>query len=71
VLRRVEEEFEITDTPPFESPVVAAWNAPVDEEEEELDEESFDDEFPSKNQFLQLPMQMKVRSLYKRQSNCS
>jgi len=43
---KVEEEFEITDTPPFESPVVAAWNAPVDEEEEGLDEESFDDEFP-------------------------
>jgi DNA segregation ATPase FtsK/SpoIIIE, S-DNA-T family len=41
---KVEEEFEITDTPPFESPVVAAWNTPVDEEE--LDEESFDDEFP-------------------------
>ena len=43
---KVEEEFEVTDTPPFESPVVAAWNAPIDEEEEELDEESFDDEFP-------------------------
>ena len=43
---KVEEEFEVTDTPPFESPVVAAWNAPVDEDEEELDEESFDDEFP-------------------------
>lgn len=43
---KVEEEFEVTDTPPFESPVVAAWNAPVDEEEEGLDEESFDDEFP-------------------------
>ena len=36
------EDFEVTDTPPFESPVVAAWNAP---EEEELDEESFDEEF--------------------------
>lgn len=42
---KVEEEFEITDTPPFESPVVAAWNTPADDEEE-LDEESFDDEFP-------------------------
>lgn len=40
---RNEEEFEISDTPPFESPVVA-WNAP-DEDEEELDEESFDEEF--------------------------
>lgn len=39
---KVEEEFEITDTPPFDSPVVAVWNEP---EEEELDEESFDEEF--------------------------
>lgn len=38
------EDFEITDTPPFESPIVAAWNEPV-EEEEELDEGSFDEEF--------------------------
>ncbi len=37
------DDFEITDTPPFESPIVAAWNEP--EEEEELDEESFDEEF--------------------------
>ncbi|CAB4714593.1 MAG: DNA translocase FtsK [Actinobacteria bacterium] len=36
------EDFEVTDTPPFETPVVAAWNEP---EEEELDEESFDEEF--------------------------
>jgi S-DNA-T family DNA segregation ATPase FtsK/SpoIIIE len=43
---RVEERFEITDTPPFESPVVAAWNAPANEEDEELDEDSFDEEFP-------------------------
>ena len=41
---RVEEEFEITDTPAFDTPVVAAWNEP-EEEEEELDEESFDEEF--------------------------
>lgn len=39
---RVEEEFEISDTPAFDSPVVAAWNEP---EEDELDEESFDEEF--------------------------
>ena len=39
------EDFEVTDTPPFESPIVAAWNEPVEEEEEELDEESFDEEF--------------------------
>ncbi len=36
------EDFEVSDTPPFESPVVAAWNAP---QEEALDEESFDEEF--------------------------
>ncbi len=44
---RNEEEFEISDTPPFESPVVA-WNAhddEGDEEEDEIDEEGFDDEF--------------------------
>ena len=40
---RSEEEFEITDTPPFETPVVAEWNKHRDEEE--LDEESFDEEF--------------------------
>lgn len=41
------EDFEITDTPPFESPIVAAWNEPIEEEEEEeeLDEVSFDEEF--------------------------
>lgn len=41
---RNEEEFEISDTPPFESPVVA-WNAHEDEEEDEIDEDSFDEEF--------------------------
>ena len=40
------EEFEVTDTPPFESPIVAEWNAPSNEEDEEIDEESFDEEFP-------------------------
>ena len=40
---RSEEEFEITDTPPFETPVVADWNK--QQEDEELDEESFDEEF--------------------------
>ena len=40
------EDFEITDTPAFDSPIVAAWNEPVEEEEkEELDEGSFDEEF--------------------------
>lgn len=40
---RIQEDFEITDTPAFDTPVVAAWNEP--DEEEELDEESFDEEF--------------------------
>ena len=39
-----DDDFEITDTPPFETPVVAAWNEPEPEEEEELDEASFDEE---------------------------
>ncbi|MTA79805.1 MAG: DNA translocase FtsK [Actinobacteria bacterium] len=39
-----DEAFEVTDTPPFETPIVAAWNEPH-ADEEELDEESFDDEF--------------------------
>jgi len=37
---RSKEEFEISDTPPFESPVVA-WN----KAEDEIDEEEFDEEF--------------------------
>jgi S-DNA-T family DNA segregation ATPase FtsK/SpoIIIE len=40
-----DDDFEITDTPPFETPVVAAWNEPEPDEEEELDEASFDEEF--------------------------
>ena len=44
--RESDEDFEISETPPFESPVVAEWNAaPDDEDEEELDEEEFDEEF--------------------------
>ncbi|MEY4498269.1 MAG: hypothetical protein RJA40_374 [Actinomycetota bacterium] len=43
--QREESDFEITDTPPFETPVVA-WNQHADEDaEEEIDEESFDEEF--------------------------
>ena len=38
------ETFEVTDTPPFETPIVAAWNEPI-EEEVEVDEEEFDEEF--------------------------
>ena len=40
---RTEDDFEITDTPPFETPVVA-WNEP-DEEEDEIEEAEFDEEF--------------------------
>ncbi|MBP7902960.1 MAG: DNA translocase FtsK, partial [Candidatus Planktophila sp.] len=40
---REEEEFEISDTPPFESPVVA-WHED-EAEEEELEEAEFDEEF--------------------------
>lgn len=40
---RQEDDFEITDTPPFETPVVA-WNEP-DEEEDEIEEAEFDEEF--------------------------
>jgi S-DNA-T family DNA segregation ATPase FtsK/SpoIIIE len=44
--RKIKEEpFEVTDTPPFETPIVAAWNDPNEVEDEELDEESFDEEF--------------------------
>ena len=40
------EDFELTDTPPFETPLVQEFNEPMDEEdEEEIDEESFDEEF--------------------------
>ena len=41
---RAADDFEITDTPPFETPVVA-WNAHQEDAEDELDEESFDEEF--------------------------
>ena len=50
---KVETDFEITDTPPFESPVVAQWNSPVDDEE--LDEVSFDEEFPVDEPFATVP----------------
>lgn len=38
------EDFEISDTPPFETPLVQGFNEPMDEEDE-IDEESFDEEF--------------------------
>ena len=50
---KVEVDFEVTDTPPFETPVVAQWNTPADEEE--LDEESFDEEFPVEEPFATVP----------------
>ena len=40
---RTEEKFEISDTPPFETPLVQGFSH--EEDEEELDEESFDEEF--------------------------
>jgi S-DNA-T family DNA segregation ATPase FtsK/SpoIIIE len=42
-IQRNENDFEIIDTPPFESPVV--WNQQVEDVEEEIDEEEFDEEF--------------------------
>jgi len=41
---RAEEAFEISDTPPFETPLVQGF-VHHDDEDEELDEESFDEEF--------------------------
>ena len=41
---RAEEAFEISDTPPFETPLVQGF-IHEEEDEEELDEESFDEEF--------------------------
>jgi S-DNA-T family DNA segregation ATPase FtsK/SpoIIIE len=41
-VRESREEFEITDTPPFETPLVQSFNH---DDEEDLDEESFDEEF--------------------------
>jgi S-DNA-T family DNA segregation ATPase FtsK/SpoIIIE len=51
---KVEIDFEVTDTPPFETPVVAQWNSAADDEEE-LDEESFDEEFPVEEPFATVP----------------
>jgi S-DNA-T family DNA segregation ATPase FtsK/SpoIIIE len=41
--RKEDDEFEITDTPPFDTPVVG-WN-PDPEEDEPIDEDEFDQEF--------------------------
>ena len=40
--KKVMEDFEISESPPFETPLVASWPAKI---EEALDEESFDEEF--------------------------
>lgn len=40
-----EESFEISESPPFETPLVSAWNKLPEEEDGLLDEESFDEEF--------------------------
>ncbi|MEI6843763.1 MAG: DNA translocase FtsK 4TM domain-containing protein [Actinomycetes bacterium] len=42
-MKRAAQDFEISESPPFETPLVAEW--PHEVEEEELDEESFDEEF--------------------------
>ena len=42
---RDEEDFEISDTPPFETPVVAWHEDEAEEEEEEIEEAEFDEEF--------------------------
>ncbi|NBV66772.1 MAG: DNA translocase FtsK, partial [Actinobacteria bacterium] len=55
---RSEEEFEVTDTPPFETPVVAEWNKQQDDDEE-LDEESFDEEFTVEIPRIPLEAQLK------------
>ena len=51
---RSKEEFEISDTPPFESPVVA-WN----QAEDEIDEEEFDEEFTVEIPRVPLEAQLK------------
>jgi len=53
-----DEEFEITDTPPFESPLIQEFTP--EQEPEELDEESFDEEFTVE---LPIPAEPKVTSV--------
>ena len=52
---RSEKEFEISDTPPFESPVVG-WNQ---EPDDEIDEEEFDEEFTVEIPRVPLDAQLK------------
>jgi S-DNA-T family DNA segregation ATPase FtsK/SpoIIIE len=42
---REEDDFEITDTPPFETPIIAGHDDEEEEEEEEIEEAEFDQEF--------------------------
>jgi len=60
---RKAEEFEIADTPPFETPLVQEFsNDEGDEEEEEIDEESFDEEFTTE---ITQPIAVKKESAQK------
>ena len=43
--QRREDDFEITDTPPFETPLVEQHDDELEEEDEEIDESEFDNEF--------------------------
>ena len=57
------EKFEISDTPPFETPLVQGFNEPLidEDDEEEIDEESFDEEFS-----IELPKAQTMPSAPKR-----
>ena len=58
---RAEEKFEISDTPPFETPLVQGFV----HEEEELDEESFDEEFTVEIPRYPTPLNAPVASVPK------
>jgi S-DNA-T family DNA segregation ATPase FtsK/SpoIIIE len=57
------DDFEISDTPPFESPLVQEFTPDEDDEPEELDEESFDDEFTVELPVAKAPAEPKVTSV--------
>ena len=52
--KSADEPFEISESPPFETPIVADWTHPPEAKklEEELDEESFDEEFTVQVPFI-------------------
>ena len=58
-----DDDFEISDTPPFESPLVQEFTPDEDEEPEELDEESFDEEFTVELPVAKAPAEPKVTSV--------